>query len=391
MRPDPTSGNLGRDLFTQGLAQILAAIGVLYIVIKIAVVGGWDNTTSLAVIDAVGMPSVFLGVAATAIGELAGVTLLFMVWYYFNSRRRLISSELIRRRGRITRGVNELTTEEGDGLQHSQELEAANRARLRLQRFRWMMVIVGVVAFLITPISELLILAILLITLVFFNRYRGGLYLISPRLRGVLGIAFIAAFGIYVLFVLVDDRVWLPPEALTLGGGNYQTVGYVLDTSNDWATILTEDPSRVEELPGGFSGLSARWDRVRADRAVERLPLASISHREICRLHYNNSIIRFDSRPLLAWFADPTTPFCPKEVEDLTVLPTSATQPSGLQGKQGEPGPAGKQGEPGPAGPQGEPGPAGKQGEPGPAGKQGEPGPAGPRGPRGLSALPCTP
>lgn len=61
----------------------------------------------------------------------------------------------------------------------------------------------------------------------------------------------------------------------------------------------------------------------------------------------------------------------------------------GVDGRDGEPGPAGEQGQPGPMGQQGPPGRSGRDGEPGPPGMPGDnglrgpPGPPGPMGPPG--------
>jgi hypothetical protein len=372
-----------RDWLSQGLPQVLAALAVLYVILKIGVVGGWDNSTSLAIIDAVGIPGVIVGVAATALDELVGIVLLVMVWYYLFSQPR-IAERQYNRESALLRTSAPHRKEDPDEYERRREqveyerrlVEVERRSYAKRRRLRWLLAIVGILALIIAPVSELLVVGVLLGFLALLSYLDVDIFdsaLVSASL--------IAILGIYAILVVIDDRVWLPPEAIwTTGGGQPRTVGYVLDTSDDWVTILTEDPVRVKPLPTGFAGIGARFERFRPHRAVERLPLDTISDRRICRLHYNNTVLRFDSRPLLGILARQSTPFCPADFHPARFYDRYPllNRPVQQQGPQD------------PRGPKGDPGPPGPKGDPGPPGPKGDPGPPGPRGPRGLNVLPHT-
>lgn len=400
MPSEPTNGGLRRDLLTQGLVQILGAVGVFYVIIKLAVVGGWDNTTSLAVIHAVGILAIVLGVTVTAFGELMGVALVLLAWAFIPLLARRYPIGIAReRRERIERMHQEAALREfGSKLDYERWTEENHyRGEVRRWRRRWLLAIVVIVALLITPFSELVALLVLLgflFLLVWLDEDILVDRRVDRRLRFILrfiGWGLIALAGIYVLLVLADDRVWLPPETvLTTDGSSQRTlVGYVLNTSNDWTTLLIEDPSRVNRI----TGLSARFQRLRPERTVERLPASSITDRQVCRLHYNNTILRFNSRPLPAIFAARPTPLCPAPVHDWSHVSNNPDVKVGPPGPKGDPGPPGAKGDPGPAGAKGDPGSPGPKGDPGPPGAKGDPGPSGPQGPRGApgrNALPCT-
>lgn len=336
-----------KEILGLTVGQIAAGLALLYVIIKIAVIGGWDTTTSLAVIEAVGIPSVIAGVAVGALGELVGIALLLAAW-------------------------QEITKH---GRYHRQD----QRSVLREPRGR-LLLILFIAALMITPLSQLLL--VLLASALLIAKWESWRRVLR---RGLLALLLL----LYLLYIVFDDRVWLPAEAILTNDRNTSlVVGYVLSTGNDWATILTEDSSRVRLMTDDLTSVSYPLPRFLPKRDIQRIPLDSITAREICRLDWHG-LLRFESVPFLGLFARRPPADCPipseREVTSDVTFPYER-----LGESQGPPGPQGEPGPPGPQGPPGEVGPSGAQGDPGPPGAQGDPGPQGRRGRPGADALPCS-
>jgi hypothetical protein len=246
--------NQGRrwDPFT---SQIAVAVGIIYLVLKIAVVVAWERPWSLAIIQAAGIFSVVAGVAVDALGELAGVAFLAVVaWRLL--REEETTAPLPHRLGLWLPAR----------LSIAPSPWSLRWVRARLDRMRLMNArdsahiwVLAVIALFATPWLELVFLVVILVLLAAVLKWtdqrrkkwtgqRSNRESVWQRLVWrLLGLANKALWGIVALFAFVyglvailDSRVWLPAERIT----TYQEdslVGYVFKTGDGWMTVLVED------------------------------------------------------------------------------------------------------------------------------------------------------
>ena len=83
--------------------------------------------------------------------------------------------------------------------------------------------------------------------------------------------ALLPIVGAVTLMQVASDESWITPERITIlqAAGARTVVGYVLNTSGDWTTVLTE-----------------------STRTVVRYPSAEVTRRVVCKLNDKSSRIR---------------------------------------------------------------------------------------------------
>jgi hypothetical protein len=379
--------------------QMAVAVGIIYLVLKIAVVVAWERPWSVAIMQAAGIFPVIAGVAVDALGELAGVALLAVVVYRLLHKEEVTTPSSHRLGLWLPSQTTRPPSPSGPRFLRGirAELERTRLLNAQDSAFIWML---AVVALLATPWLELLFLVPILVVLAVIlkwlgQRGNGGnrLQLLLqrvrvPLLKVILGILAV----LYGITIILDSRVWLPTERIT----TYQAgslVGYVFKTGDGWMSVLVEErclwyesakeeerqyEAAREHCPNNFF-TNNFFTNTRYGRTVRLLPMDIIGVRTICRIPEKKRVLYFDSPPFPKLFTGLFTTSPPEcdsgiEADRRTSDDREEARGKGDKGDKGEPGREGVKGDKGEPGKKGA---KGDKGEPGPAGPQGPPGPPG--------------